>query len=341
MMAVRITRAGGPGVLEVARAPRPEPGPGQVRVRLHAASVNHLDVWLREGKLPVTLPHVPGSDGAGVADALGDGVTGIQPGDRYLILPTLSCGACAVCMAGYGQHCARFGIVGVATPGCYAEYVVVPAANLIPIPHGLDFVQAASFPVAALTAWHLLVTRAAVRAGETVLVHGAGSGLGVHAIQIAKAFGAEVIATAGSGDKCEAAIGLGADAALNHTLGDVAGKVLEMTGGRGVDVVFDHVGADLFTANLRCLAIGGRLLVCGTTTGGEVAFNLRDLFSRQQTIHGGRLGGRRELNDLADLFGRGLLRPVVDTVLPLEKAAEAHRRMEGRAHFGKLMLTMG
>ncbi len=341
MKAVRIARAGGAEVLECVRVARPEAGPGQVRLRLRAASVNHLDVWMREGVLPVSLPHIPGSDGAGEADALGDGVDGIEPGGRYLIYPGLSCGDCVHCQAGYGPYCKEFGIVGTCGQGTYAEYVVVPAVNLVAVPESLDFSQAAAFPVAALTAWHLLVTRAQVRAGETVLVQGAGSGVGAYAVQIAKLFGAEVIATAGSGEKCEGAIALGADRALNHHLGNVPDTVLEMTDGAGADVIFDHVGAAVFNDNLRALAIGGRLLVCGTTTGGDVGFNLRELFSRQQSIHGGRLGGLRELTDVTGLFGDGRLRPVIDSIRPLEEAGEAHRVMDRRGHFGKLILTMG
>ncbi len=340
MKAVRIARAGGAEVLECVDLPVPDPGPGEVRLKVEATSVNHLDVWMREGVMPVALPHVPGSDGAGTADALGDGVEGIEPGGRYLIHPGLSCGHCTYCKAGYGQYCNDFAVFGTTRQGAYAEYVTVPAANLVPTPANLDDAQAAAIPVAALTAWHLLVTRAQLQEGETVLVHGAGSGVGAYAVQIAKAFGAEVIATAGTGEKCEGAISLGADGALNHTLGDVAGKVIEVTGGKGADVVFDHVGAALFEGNLKCLAIGGRLLVCGTTTGGDVGFNLRDLFSRQQSIHGGRLGGRKELEDLLDLFARGILRPVIDTIRPLEQAAEAHRDMDARRHFGKMVLAI-
>jgi len=340
MKAVRITRAGGPKVLQVATLPIPDPGPGEVLLRLKAASVNHLDVWLRSGVMAVPLPHVPGSDGAGVVAALGAGVAGVSVGDAYLIMPGLSCGECAPCVAGVEQRCADFSIVGTATPGTYAEYVVVPARNLVPMPEALTFIQAASFPVAALTAWHLLSTCAAVKPGETVLVHGAGSGLGVFAVQIAKYLGAQVIVTAGSGDKCEAAIGIGADMALHHGMGDVSAKVLELTDGRGADVIFDHVGAELFSGNLAALGIGGRLLVCGTTTGGDVAFNLRDLFSQQQSIHGGRLGSIAELRRVTELFAGGQLVSVVDSSYPLDEVATAHQLMDQRAHFGKMVLTI-
>jgi NADPH:quinone reductase-like Zn-dependent oxidoreductase len=340
MQAVQISQAGGPGVLQVITLPVPEPGPGEVLLRLKAASVNHLDVWLREGVLAVPLPHVPGSDGAGEVAVLGADVEGIQEGGRYLIMPGLSCGHCAPCQAGSDQYCAEFSIVGTTTPGTYAEYVVVPARNLIPIPDALHFTQAAAFPVAALTAWHLLFSRANLQPGETVLIHGVSGGVGVFAVQIAKYLGATVIATASSGEKCEAAVGIGADMVLNHGLGDVSAKVVELTDGRGADVIFDHVGAELFNGNLAALGVGGRLLVCGTTTGGDVAFNLRDLFSRQQSIHGGRLGGLAELRRVTDLFAEGHLVPVVDSTYPLAKVAEAHQLMDRRMHFGKLLLTM-
>lgn len=340
MQAVRCRRAGGPEVLVCESVPLPVPGPGEARVRLKAASLNHLDVWLRKGTLPVTFPHIPGSDGAGVVDALGPRVGGVSEGEPCLIAPGLSCGRCEACAAGDTQLCPDFRIFGTTGPGTYAEYTVVPARNLVPLPEGLGFVSAAALPVAGQTAWHLLVARAQVRPGETVLVHGAGSGLGAFAIQIARLHGARVLTTAGSADKCSRALELGAEAAFDHTTGDFAGWVLEQTGGRGVDVVFDHVGAGVFNANLHALAVGGRLLVCGTTTGGDVAFNLRDLFGRQQTLHGARLGGNRELFQVVAHAAAGRIVPVIDTVFPLSEARAAHERMEQRRHFGKIILEM-
>lgn len=338
MRAVCFHHTGGPDVLSVCALPVPEPGPGEVRLKLAAASVNFLDVWLRKGALPAPLPHVPGCDGAGVADAVGTGVTGIAAGAPYLIAPGLSCGVCPACDAGDTFLCPEFSIVGTGTPGTYAEYVVVPARNLIPIPSGIDMPAAATLGVAGLTAWHLLVSRGRVNEGETVLVYGAGSGLGSFAVQIARMHGATVLTTVGSKKKYEQALELGASAVFDHTRGNVAGQVLAETGGKGVDVLFDHVGAALFADNLKCLATGGRLLVCGTTTGGEVSFNLRDLFARQQSILGGRLGSAGELAELVRHVAAGAIRPVIDRRFPLEEAAAAHTRMEERRQFGKIVL---
>ena len=345
MQAVRFHHTGGPDVLSVERVPVPEPGPGEVRLQLRAASVNYLDIWLRCGALPVPLPHIPGCDGAGMADALGDGVTGVVPGNPYLIAPGLSCGACTACDAGDTFLCPEFsvygtGSAGTGAAGTYADYAIVPEQNLIPVPDGVDMHAAATLGVAGLTAWHQLVTRGRVRAGEVVLVHGAGSGLGSFAIQIARMHGARVLATAGSKKKCEQALALGADAVFDHTQGEFAAQVLAATGGKGVDVLFDHVGAALFAANLSCLAVGGKLLVCGTTTGAEAAFNLRDLFARQQSILGGKLGSPYELAELARHVAAGKISPVIDRVLPLSDAAAAHATMEERAHFGKIVLEM-
>lgn len=340
MQAVRFHHAGGPEVLSVEQVPVPEPGPFEVRLKLSAASVNYLDIWLRTGALPTPLPHTPGCDGAGIVDALGEKVTGLAEGQPCLIAPGLSCGACAACKAGDTFLCPAFSIFGTATPGTYADYAIVPEQNLIPVPDGVDMHAAATLGVAGLTAWHQLVTRGRVQPGETVLVHGAGSGLGSFAIQIARMHGARVLATAGSKKKCEQTLALGADAVFDHTQGEFAAQVLAATGGKGVDVLFDHVGAALFAANLSCLAVGGRLLVCGTTTGAEVAFNLRDLFARQQSILGGRLGSTCELAELARHVAAGKIRPVIDRVLPLSDAAAAHATMEERAHFGKIVLEM-
>ena len=339
MQAVRLHRTGGAEALSVESVPVPEPGPGEVLLRLKAASVNHLDIWLREGMLPVPLPHVPGCDGAGEVAALGPGVTGIAPGDRYLIWPGLACGHCAQCAAGRQNYCAGFGIFGAQCPGTYAEYQVVPAGSLVPMPDSLDFSAAATLGVAGLTPWHLLVTRGGVRPGHTVLVRGAGSGVGMFAIRIARRFGARVLATAGSPEKMEKGRELGADEVFSHHE-PVAERVREATGGQGVDLVFDHVGAEAFSDNVACLAIGGKLLTCGTTTGADVALGLRDLFSGQREVIGGRLGGVAELHRLTREVASGAVVPVIDSVFPLAQAEAAHRLMDGRGQFGKILLTM-
>lgn len=340
MRAVRFHRTGGPEVLGLEEVPVPEPGAGEVLVRVRAAGINHLDVWLREGKLPAPLPHIPGSDGAGEVAGLGSGVTGIAPGERCLIAPMRFCGRCARCAAGAQPLCDAFAVFGTTGPGTYAEYAVAPAASVIPLPDGLSFTDAAATPVAGLTAWHALRTRARLLSGESVLIHSAGSGLGSFAVQVARLAGARVLATVGDAGKAERARGLGAEVIVRGEGTDFAAEVRSMTQGRGVDVVLDHVGAAFFAANLSCLAKGGRLVTCGTTTGGDVAFNLRDLFGPGQSILGARLGGMDELMALLDQVAAGAIRPVVDTVLPLADAAQAHRRMGSRDLFGKLVLTV-
>jgi len=341
MRAVRFARTGGPEVLTLDAVAVPVPGLGEVLVRVRAAGLNHLDVWLRAGALPATLPHIPGSDGAGEVAALGTGVTGLSEGDRCLIAPMTFCGRCAACASGAQHLCDRFAIFGTATPGTYAEYTVVPARSVLPLSEAVSFTDAAATPVAGLTAWHTLVTRARLMPGETALIHSAGSGLGSFAVQVARLAGARVLATVGDRSKVQRAEALGAEVIVRPEYKDLAAEVRARTGGRGADVVLDHVGTDLFAANLACLARGGRLVACGTTTGGDVAFNLRTLFGPQQSILGARLGSLRELVRLMDLAAAGRIRPVVDRTFPLAEAAAAHARMEGRGGFGKLVLEVG
>jgi NADPH:quinone reductase-like Zn-dependent oxidoreductase len=340
MRAVRFMRTGGPEVLDLGEVPVPEPGPGEALVRIRAAGLNHLDIWLRTGALPVPLPHVPGSDGAGEVAAVGPGVTEVREGDRCLIAPMRFCGRCAACAAGAQHLCEGFVIFGTDSPGTYAEYTVAPVRSLLPLPEGLSFTDAAATPVAGLTAWHTLVARARLSPGETCLIHSAGSGLGSFAVQIAGLAGARVLATVGDRAKVSQAEALGAEVIVRPEHPDLAAEVRARTGGRGVDVVLDHVGADLFAANLACLGRGGRLVVCGTTTGGDVAFNLRALFGPQQSILGARLGSLGELARLVDLVASGTIRPVIGTTFPLAEAKAAHARMEGRAVFGKLVLEV-
>jgi NADPH:quinone reductase-like Zn-dependent oxidoreductase len=340
MRAVRLFRTGGPEVLTLDDLPVPVPGPGEVLVRVRAAGINHLDVWLRSGALPAALPHIPGSDGAGEVAALGPGVTGWSEGDRCLIAPMVFCGRCAACASGAQHLCEGFAIFGTTAPGTYAGYTVAPARSLLPLPDGLSFTDAAATPVAGLTAWHTLVTRARLAPGETALIHSAGSGLGSFGVQIARLTGARVLATVGDPGKVGKAEALGAEVIVRPEHPDLAAEVRARTDGRGADVVLDHLGTELFAANLACLARGGRLIVCGTTTGGDVAFNLRTLFGPQQSILGARLGSLGELARLTDLVAAGRIRPVIYHVVTLAEAAAAHARMEGRGGFGKLVLTV-
>jgi 2-desacetyl-2-hydroxyethyl bacteriochlorophyllide A dehydrogenase len=340
MKAVAIVEHGGIDGLRYMELPDPQPGVGEVVIKVRACALNHLDIWLRLG-IPayrLSLPHVPGSDVAGEVVAVGDGVTNVQVGDKVIVNPNLTCGECEWCRMGEDSMCQSFGIFGAKCWGGYAEYAKVPARNLLPMPSNLTFEEAAAFPLTFLTAWHMLVTRAGLKAGERVLVIGAGSGVGVAAVQIAKLAGAFVIATAGTDEKCERAKALGADATINHSRENIADKVRELTDGRGVDVVFEHVGPAVFEQCVRALAKGGRLVTCGATSGPTVTVDLRYFYSRQLALIGSMMGRTSELLTIVRLVGEGKLKPVIDRTFPLAEAAKAQEVLESRNFFGKLVL---
>ena len=340
MRAVPISRHGGPDVLRLEEIAEPVAGPGQAVVRVRACALNHLDLWQRRGleRVAIRLPHVPGSDIAG--EVVEGGSSGFLPGARVLVHPGLSCGACPACLSGHDNLCPHFGVIGYQSEGGYAELVAVPARNLVALPAGVDFVLGAAFPLTFLTAWHMLVARARVTPGELVLVVAAGSGVGQAAIQVARLHGARVIATAGRPDKLEAARGLGVEAAVNHNTEDMVAEVRRLTNKRGVDIVIEHVGEAVWEKAVRCLAPGGRLVTCGATTGHRGQIDLRALFVRQLSLLGSYMGTRAETDATVAALADGRLRPVVDVVLPLAAAAEAHRRLEARDHFGKVVLEV-
>ena len=342
MRAVRIHEHGGLDRLVIDEVAVPDPGPGEVRVRVIAAGVNHLDLWVRRGvpghtfPLPMTL----GCDGAGVVDALGAGVTGWREGDEVVLAPGLSCGTCRRCLGGQDQLCASYGILGETRDGTNATHVVVPARNLMVKPASLEFEVAAAFGLTFLTAWHMLSARADLRPGETVLVHAAGSGVSSAGIQMATLLGARVIATAGSPEKLQAARALGAEHVIDYRAHDFVAEVRKITGRRGVDVVFDHVGQDTFAGSLRCLARGGRYVFCGATSGFEMVGDFRPVFFKSLSILGSTMGSQAELRLLRDLVEDGRLQPSVDCVLGLDDVAEAHDRLERRQAFGKIVLSI-
>jgi len=349
MRAALFRRHGGPEVMEVGDLPDPVPGPGEVLVRVRAAALNHIDLWLRGGlpALPLTLPHVLGGDICGVVAALGPGVAplpGRAVGDRVVLNPGLSCGRCAACLEGGDPFCPEYRLLGEQSQniGGQAELVVVPAANLVPAPAdvGVDDAGLASIPVVFITAWQMLVERARIQQGETVLVIAAGSGVGIAATQIAKLFGARVIATASTDAKLAAARALGADDTINHATGDIVAGVKRLTGRRGADIVVDHVGAATFPKSVIAAAKGGRIVVCGATTGFEPVLNLRHVFWRHLSVLGSTMGSKAILFRLLELFRAGRLRPVLDRVYPLGEIADAHRRLESSDVFGKIVLTM-
>jgi NADPH:quinone reductase-like Zn-dependent oxidoreductase len=338
MKAIAIKEHGGPEVLKPEELPPPRPAPGEVRVRVRACALNHLDLWTRSGQAGFSprFPHVLGCDIAGeVSDPAG--VEGLAPGMRVMLSPGTSCGRCAQCLSGDDNACRQYRIFGHGRPGGYAEEVAAPAANLIPIPDSVTFEAAAAFPLVYLTAWHMLVRRAQVKAGEDVLVWAAGSGVGMAAVQIAKLHGARVIATAG-GAKVEKARALGADEVLDHYSADVVAEVKRLTGKKGADVVIEHVGAATWERSVLSLGFRGRLVTCGATTGAAGGTPLRHVFAKQLTLHGSYMGSKADLLAAAPAFFAGKLAPVVHEVLPLEEAARAHTMMQASEHFGKIVL---
>lgn len=342
MRAIRFAAHGGPEVLQPAEIPEPEIGARDILVQVKACALNHLDLWVRMGmpgvKFP--LPHTLGSDIAGVVAKTGAEVARVKEGDSVIFCPGVSCNACDLCAAGLDNQCLRYTLLGYMLEGGYAEYVVAPEVNAFPKPEPLSYEEAAAVPLVFLTAWHMLTGRAAMKAGDDVLIWGAGSGVGSAAIQIARLHGARVIATAGSDGKLKKARELGADETINHSDEDVAKRVKAFTGGRGVDIVFEHVGEATWERSLKCLARGGRLVTCGATTGPRASFDIRRLFVNHWSILGSYMGTRGELAEVMKLVGRGSLHPVVDRVMPLEEAQEAHRYLESREQFGKVVLKV-
>ncbi|MFO7155888.1 MAG: zinc-binding dehydrogenase [Pseudomonadota bacterium] len=341
MRAIVFHRHGGLEVLEEAEIPTPEPGPGEVRVQVRAVALNHLDLWVRKGLpgLNLEMPHILGSDIAGVVDKVGEKVEGLQPGLEVMVQPGLSCGRCEACLTGHDNDCPSYRIIGEHVRGGYAEYVVVPASNVVPKPPNLSFEEAAAIPLVFLTAWEMLVRKARVRPGERVLVQAAGSGVSSAAIQIAKLYGAEVIASASTEEKLQKARELGADHTVNYTRQDLVAEVRRIAGSkRGVEVVVDHVGEATWESSVRSLANGGRLVVCGATTGYDVRVDLRHLFYRRLELLGSTMGSKGDLHRIVRLVELGKLRPVVDRVLPLSEAREAHRLLAERKAFGKVVL---
>lgn len=344
MKGFRVARHGGPEALEWGEWADPLPGPGAVTVRVRACALNHLDLWLRNGvpghRFP--LPLVPGSEVAGDVAATGAGVDDLPPGTPCLLSSGVSCGVCARCLAGLDHLCPKYGLLGEHRDGGYAEYVTVPRRNVLPIPRGLSYVEAAAIPLGFLTAWHMLVARAALAANEDILLHAAGSGVTSAGIQIARLLGARrILVTAGSESKLARARELGATHGILYNQGDFVRAVREATQGEGVDVVFDHVGGDTFERSLRLLKRGGRIVLCGATSGPEAKVNLRALFFKQLSILGSTMGSLAELHSLMPYFDSGALRPIVDRTFTLAEAPAAQEYLAQRGAFGKIVLTVG
>lgn len=342
MKAVVISEHGGLDRLQHVERPVPAPGPGEVLVEVKAVSLNHLDTWVRRGISGVQfpLPLVPGCDGAGVVAALGAGVSGPPVGTRVALQPGVSCERCAACLSGDDFLCRHYGMLGEHRDGTNAQFIAVPASSLIPISDGLPFETAACIPVAFLTAWHMVVARARVQPGDTVLVHAGASGVGIAAIQIARLFHARVFTTVGAPGKVQAVRDLGAEEVILYRDADFASEARRLTGKRGVDVILDHVGTDTWEGNLRALAAGGRLVTCGATGGHEAKTNLRILFFKNISLLGSTMGSKAELLRVFPLVESGVLRPVIDRVLPIAQVAQGHQLLEDRHVTGKIVLTL-
>ncbi|MEO6212803.1 MAG: zinc-binding dehydrogenase [Vicinamibacterales bacterium] len=337
MKAIRFHQHGGPEVLRYEDVPDPQPSRGRAIVGVRACALNHLDLWQRRGldRVKIPLPHISGADVAG--EVVDSGGGNVSPGTRVLLQPGVSCGRCGMCATGRDNRCAHYDVLGYMCDGGYAEYVSVPLENLLPIPAHIGFATAAAFPLTFLTAWHMLVTRAGLRPGETVLVLAAGSGVGQAAIQVARAHGARVFATAGP-SKLDQARALGAESVIDHYADNLVERVRELTAGAGVDVVIEHVGEATWERSVRALARGGRLVTCGATTGHRATLDLRRLFARQLSLLGSYMGAKSELARAAELFFAGTLTPVLDHVMALSAAGAAHERLEAGQQFGKIVM---
>jgi NADPH:quinone reductase-like Zn-dependent oxidoreductase len=342
MKAIVIDKHGAPSVLRYADVPEPTLRADEVLVRVHACALNHLDLWVRRGLpgIPIPLPHIPGSDVAGEVAKIGPQVTTVHVGQKVVLAPGVSCGKCPACLAGLDNRCRDFTNLGYMIDGGCAEFVRVPEVNCMPYPDNLDWAHAAAVPLVFVTAWHMLVNRAQLQPGETVLVLAAGSGVGSAAVQVAKFFGARVIATAGNDEKLAKARELGADEVIHHFIMPISKEVRRLTNNRGVDVVVEHVGTATWDHSIKSLASGGRLVTCGATTGYDAKLDIRFLFSRHLSILGSYMGTKNELRTLLKLVAQGRLRPAVDKIWSLHDCAAAHNYLENAKQFGKLVLTV-
>jgi NADPH:quinone reductase-like Zn-dependent oxidoreductase len=340
MRAAVFHEYGGPEVVRIEEVDVPRPGPGEILVEVRASAMNHLDLWVRRG-LPIetTMPHIGGSDIAGVVAEAADGVTGPAVGERVVVNPSLYCGRCTECVRGQESMCSAFRILGEHTDGGFAEYVAVPASHAYPIPDGFSFEEAAALPISYQTAWRAVVSRAAVRPGEDVLVLGASGGTAVAAIQIAKLSGARVFAVTSGSENVERVRAIGADIVYDRDEVDFSRAIAKETAKRGVDVVIENVGAPTWEGSVRALASGGRLVTYGATAGPKVEIDLRRLFWKQFQIMGTTMASRSEFEEMLRAVWSGRIPPVIDTVLPLEEAREAHERLEAGLQFGKVVLT--
>jgi len=328
--------------VKVEEIAEPKLGKGEVILNVKSAGLNHLDIWVRKGRpgLKVAMPHILGSDAAGVVAAVGDDVTKVKVGDEVVLNPGLSCGLCEYCRRGQQSECFSFGIVGMSRQGTFAEYVAVPAQNIYPKPAYMNFDQAGTFILVCLTAWRMLFTRAQLRPGETLLIHGIGGGVALCALQLAKLIGACVIITSSSDSKLTRAKQIGADHTINYKTVDVVERVKDITSGRGVDVVIDTVGAATWPIDFSVVRRGGKIVLCGITTGAKAETNLQALYWNQLTIMGSTMGSDEDFRRMLQAVTIAKLKPVIDSVEPLENIRVAMGKMEAGEQFGKIVLRI-
>ena len=340
MHAVQFTDHGGTDVIGYNDYPEPEPARGEAVVSVKAGALNHLDVWTRRGLpgLELSMPHVPGSDAAGVVEAVGEGVSRVEPGDRVAVAAGVYCGDCEFCRHGEQSMCVDYHIIGEHVEGVHAERVAVPEQNLVPVPDGVDWETAGSASLVFQTAWRMLRSRGELAAGESVLVLGASGGVGHAAVQIADWLGAEVYATASSEEKLAYAQEIGADHTIDYEADDFADRIRAETGRRGVDMVVDHVGAATYRDSLRSLAKGGRVVTCGATSGGRPETDLNRIFWNQLSVIGSTMATPGEIDDVLQLVWDGTFEVRVRETLPMSDTARAHELLEDREGFGKVVV---
>ncbi len=342
MKAAVITEYGGIDKVNVAEVDKPKPGVREVLIQVKSASLNHLDIWVTKGRPGAKKngPHIIGSDASGIVTEVGADVKSISTGGEVIINPGLSCGICEHCRRGEQSECASFDIVGLGHQGSFAEYVVVPAANVFPKPKHLDFNEAAALPLSYVTAWRMLMTRAGLQAGQTVLIHGIGGGVALAALQLAKMAGVVVIVTSSSDDKLKKAKILGADYVINYKNKNIPAAVRDITIDRGVDIAFDTAGAATMPINFDAVKRGGKIVICGVTSGPKVELNLQALYWNQLSIIGSTMGSNDDFFRMLKAIDAAKLKPVVDSVFPVVKVRDAMTKMETGAQFGKIVLKI-
>ncbi|MHC4456108.1 MAG: zinc-binding dehydrogenase [Planctomycetota bacterium] len=343
MKAAVIHEHGGLNRIRIEEVPEPKPPDDEIILKVHSAGLNHLDIWVRKARsgLKVVMPHVLGSDAAGIVTAVGTNVKNISAGDEVIVNPGLSCGSCEYCKRGQQSQCISFGIVGMTRPGTFAEQVAVPASNVFVKPSHMNFDEAGAFALSYLTAWRMLITRAQLKPGQTVLIHGIGGGVALCALRLAKLAGTEVIVTSSSDDKLTRAGKIGADHTINYkAVDDVAVCVKDITTGRGVDVVIDTVGSATWPIDFSTVCRGGKIVLCGVTSGPKAETNLQTLYWNQLTILGSTMGSDEDFRQMFRAVTTARLKPVIDSVTPLENIQDAMGKMEEGKQFGKIVLKI-